>query len=272
MKILNLYNKQSEFSRCLILAIGLHISVCLLLYIFAILNGTTFSQSLAKQNKINFLESSVRVDIVSMPKLTIQELKNFVPAPEVMVKEPIEKIVEETIAKDDLIFEKKKTEKKKLLSFLKDMSEKKIPKVRPKQPEVEKSKQVSLKSLSNKDLSHLAYMGNKISAGTSAYGDGISEKENGQFSTYLESLPDIIRPYWRLPTYLKEQQELRCRIRIYLSADGQLLRAVIFEESGEVEYDQLAMKAVRDASPFPPPIKSIVSRVVSGEILLGFPL
>lgn len=270
MFVESLDDKNNGLGRYLAFAVGIHLSVCIFFYIFAVIRGTTLTDSLLKKNQLQFIKTSVRVDVVSMPKLTIKELKMIMPDDEVMEKGPaIEQ--EDTIKEEDIVFEKKK-KKKNLLSFLKNMSEKDIPKVKPKKIEKTKNKPKGIGSISSKDLKKLTYFGNRISTGTSAYGDGADEAIKGVFGSYVESLPDHVRPYWRLPGYLKEQADLRCRIRIYLSSDGTLLKAVVFEESGVAEYDQLAMKAVKNAAPYPMPESQIVSRVVTGEILLGFPL
>ncbi len=112
--------------------------------------------------------------------------------------------------------------------------------------------------------------GNKISEGVSLTGSGASAS-NGEFERYVDSLPNFIRPHWRLPSYLLGK-ELRCRIRVYISEDGRLLRAIIHESSGEEEYDNKAIEAVKSASPFPGLGKEYAKRGVDGEILLGFPL
>ena len=98
-----------------------------------------------------------------------------------------------------------------------------------------------------------------------------SLEESTIFHKYLEVLPDWVRINWKLPSYLMDQN-LRCRVRVFLTANGRVVRSEIFESSGVLEFDQRALKAVRDSSPFPKIDAEIMSKVINGEILLGFPL
>ena len=115
----------------------------------------------------------------------------------------------------------------------------------------------------------LLLQGNKLSKGTGIVGDGIAATET--FALYLGKLPMIVRPHWILPSYLLDK-DLKCRIRIYLSENGKLLRSNIFETSGNIEYDNKALLAVKKASPFPELAENIKKRGIDGDIVLGFPL
>ena len=83
-------------------------------------------------------------------------------------------------------------------------------------------------------------------------------------------MPEAVKPYWKLPSYLSTQ-ELKARVRVYIRADGSLIKAELYESSGVSEYDQRAMEAVRQAK-FSPLPEGYSSRGINGEIVLGFPL
>jgi len=112
--------------------------------------------------------------------------------------------------------------------------------------------------------------GNKISAGESITGDK-SEKATATFDRYLQKLPSVVRPYWKLPSYLMGQN-FRCRVKIFISRSGDILKTEIFESSGNSEYDQRALSAIKSVKQFPVPDNEILSYVVSGRVVLGFPL
>ena len=87
----------------------------------------------------------------------------------------------------------------------------------------------------------------------------------------LPGFPDWVRPNWNLPGYLIGR-ELQCRIRIFISATGELIKVEIMDSSGEDEYDQKAIAAIESSAPFSPPPEPVVAKVVKGNIVLGFPL
>jgi TonB family protein len=109
-----------------------------------------------------------------------------------------------------------------------------------------------------------------MSKGTSAVGE-VNSASMTKLNAYIEKLPDLVRPYWKLPSYLMDRN-LKCRIRIFLSKNGDILNAIIFETSGDDEYDKRSLTAVKKANPFPPLEDEFVDKGNNGEILLGFPL
>ena len=94
--------------------------------------------------------------------------------------------------------------------------------------------------------------------------------QNSEFSAYVQNLPGIIRPFWKLPTHLLDKN-LRCRIKIFLSPTGQLLKAEMQESSGDPEFDGRAEQALRSAS-FPRPSEEVGIRLTNSGIILGFPI
>ena len=252
------YQVEDTFNRYLGIAFGLHILVFLGFYLMqAVLNLNILDFSKPPQ-KIDLIKSAVRVDIVGMPKDTLKELENTnldqttkeeeVPTKAVKVENP-----EQTEFKE-------KAKKVDLNSLLSDYSSK----------DVEKKKKKNKKNVNQKALRNLVLEGNKASTGNSVKGD-VLDKKNQEFISYVQSLPDQIRPYWKLPSYLADQN-LQCRIKIYISKTGQVLRVEVIEPSGQSEYDQKALQAIKKASPLRPPPSTILTRVSSGAVGLGFPL
>lgn len=219
------------------------------------------------------IESSVKVDVVGMPKLTVQELKKLdLPAlgdeeQQLDTPKPIERNAEPAVSESESSFnEDSKKPKKNLNDLLSRLSNRKL-KLKPS-----KSKNIGNESgIDKASLNKLILEGNKISKGSSLTGVISDEQLSGEFSEYALKLPQLIRPFWKLPTYLIEQ-ELKCRVRIFIDSSGKLTKSVIYESSGNNIYDSKALEATKLASPFPPPPESIVLKLSRGDVILGFPL
>lgn len=247
-------------------SIGLHLSLVLI----AILLGKRI-QSIEESNKdfnIKLVQSSVRVDMVSMPKLTFKELQALESTPvetqgngKVETSEP-----KEVVADNEEAFEKAKSKVSfnDLLNKYKNTNTQKS-----KNAKDEGKGKGNLDQGVKNSLKDLVLAGNKLSQGT-AYTGG--RGGNGEVANvYLGRLPEHVRPLWKLPSFLMNK-DLRCRIRVFLSANGSILNAIVFESSGDKEYDKRALDAVKSASPFPPLPTELVSSGAKGEIVLGFPL
>lgn len=205
------------------------------------------------------ITSAVRIDIVAMPKLTVQELKKLNITQTTTEQETPK---EESKSNETSKIEFKKEEKKiDVNNLLKDFSEKNVvKKTKVKENEIDKSA-----------LRKIILEGNKVSQGSSATGDSIAQA-NAAFVSYVQSLPDRVRPNWKLPSYLKDNEKLRCRIRIFLDPSGKIIKTQVVESSGDSEFDSKALDAVRKSSPLPKPSQEFMSKAIGGNITLGFPL
>ena len=241
-------------------SLGIHLLVILVLAIFSFFYN---SSPRKRPYNLNLIKSSVRVDVVGMPKLTFQELK------------ALEKIAakDRSQGKDTRPSESvsPKREEQSFQDMLKQISQKKLASDKQAKQNV-KSKNKSRRKLSRearRKLQNLVLAGNKVSQGSAFTGDVSDEAIQG-LAAYMALLPEKVRPHWRLPSYLKEA-ELRCRVRIFLDDRGKLLKSEILESSGEDEYDLRALEAVQ-ATTFPPPEPLYQKQAREGSIVLGFPL
>jgi len=238
---------------------GVHLIVVGLITAVPIVLGIQFFTSNSKINKV--LESSVRVDIVAMPKFTERELKKM----KITASKPIEP---ERIEKVAVSKETSKVEFKKKSNIDVNNLLNKYSKVNIKTPKknIPKKKEITVP----KGLKNLILEGNKISKGSNTTGTSTQLGQEA-FDRYAASLPNSIRQFWKLPSYLLDKG-LKCRIKVYLAANGTVTNMKIFESSGEKEFDQKALEALRKSSPLPAPPKETLARVASGEIILGFPI
>lgn len=242
-------------------------------------------QILGKKDQVNYSAPSIRVDIISMPRLTLKEERQLKVVP---LKDPAEALKVQTVPKDPAEgaggntpaaqVEKDPNEleieglekKKKLNELLKKLSEKSLS---PSEAPSRKNGFMGSKKLqeaTEEEVKNLLLAGNILSKGTSVTGTG-QKGEVSDFTVYSEALLGQIRPFWKLPGYLN-QQKLKCRIRLYLSHDGQIIQVLIYESSGVAQYDEKALNAVKMAAPFPSPPDTVAERVREGDIILGFPI
>lgn len=253
----------------------------------ALISGKiAFELNEAERSKnLELIQASVRVDMVAMPTHTLNELKKLsetpiakpaevevedVPAPKEVVEEKQEEIAENN---DEAVFLKEAEEKKRqdFLNKLKKISNTKINKAPPKK-EVANKKAGSngFSDSQTAALDKLVLSGNKLSSGTATFGDG-GGGELTAFQAYASKLPDLIRPYWTLPSFLMDKK-LQARVRVWLNMKGEITRVSVYQSSGDTEYDQRALEAVRAAGPFPELSDEFGRRAMNGDILLGFPL
>lgn len=231
-----------------------------------------YSQKIAHQTDLNkdfnmkLVQASVRVDVVAMPKMTFKELRDMETLPPVEEAAPAAQKEE---AKDiggaeDKVFEKET----KKVSFTDLISKYNKPKVEDKKKNTKENANGINDRIKN-SLKQLVISGNKLKSGTALTGSkgGIGEEAGA----YLGSLPEHVRPLWKLPSFLLSK-DLKCRIRVFLSANGKVLNAVVLESSGDSEYDKRSLDAVRASSPFPKLPPELVASGTKGEIVLGFPL
>ena len=248
-----------------------HLGLILIIIIFSLVKGFFFDRQ--KKASILLVQSSVRVDVVAMPHKTLKELQNA--GVDINMKE------EKNIVTDNRPHNKssKKNDlpefevKKKELNFkdiLKKYSGQKRVEKSTKRVKKENQTYSALNKVGKKKLKQLILAGNRLSEGNALTGTGGTEVQN-QFQAYASRFPDWVRPHWNLPGYLIGRK-LQCRVRIFVSAMGELIKVQVVDSSQEEEYDRKAIAAIENAAPFSPPPEEIRSQVVKGNIILGFPL
>ena len=205
-----------------------------------------------KTKSLKVIQSSIKVDVVGMPKWTLRELKQM----------------EMGNIKKDMGHSSKKVDKEIPESQSSSLFFNKIKQFSRKKIKVKRSASTARKDkIREKKLGKLILAGNKLSSGASLTGD-TNSKELSELRLYMESLPLFIRPHWILPSYLKEK-ELQCRIRIFIAKGGRLLKATVVESSGDTQYDNHALGAIRRAQ-LPVPKDELLEALVQGVVVLGF--
>ncbi|MDC0255239.1 TonB C-terminal domain-containing protein [Bacteriovoracales bacterium] len=296
-------NRETELNinSFFILSSAIHILILFLAYA---IDSSFFHSNKPHTKKIS---SYVRVDVVSMPKLTMNELKklnldnSF--KKEKVAKFKKAKYVKETlnhkvkkydiveISKNEKINQLKKVRRKKkqinknfavkqeknnVLDLIKDLGTEKVKTLKTRSKiNYGRNSNIKIGRKSKKIIKNLLIEGNKISKGESLIdGETLSNEEIDlkAFKDYIEKVRASVKEYWKLPEYLKDQPDVRCRIQIFISTNGDLLRLHVYESSGNEEYDKRALQTVENAAPFPSVSFKIRERVLNGDLILGFPL
>lgn len=257
-------DQQDKLNKYLLLAIMGHIS---LLVIFGvtrfIFDWNIFHNDDDKKN-IEIIQSSVRVDVVGLPKYTLKELKQMNLGASSKTEQDEIKTNTDTSKETSEIEFKKKSKKVDLSNILKNISNKNVAKKKSK------TKSKKRNNIDARELNKLILEGNKVSQGSSYTGEQLDVSKQ-LFIRYVQELPDKVRPFWKLPTYLIDKN-LQCRVQIFIGSDGRVLKMSLYESSGDKEYDKKAMEAIRAASPLPKPPTAILSKMAKGQVILGFPL
>ncbi len=243
------------------LAIALHIGIILIGFVFSL-----FLKPSNDNAALEILKASVRVDIVGMPKMTIEELKRLDLPSEVpqepSAEAPAPKEVESQaeVKPDDVVMPADNKPKKALSSFLQSYSSKKVD-IKPT-TKTGQGKKID-------GLDSLILEGNKLSKGTALFGD-TSDMADSVFVGYVQIIPEKVKEHWKLPSFLKDQN-LQCRIHIWIGPRGEILKTQIRESSGNNDYDNRALSALKSVTLGVPPAE-IVTKLSSRGIVLGFPL
>ncbi len=252
----------------------------IVLFLWGVTLVLNFGSDSLRDANLTLVEGSVRVDVVAMPTMTVRELQNLgklpqisqdtkaAPAPKIEQKAPeapVEKVADDSKAP---VLETDTKPKESVMDVLKRAAARKIE--TKGEPVKAQEGTPGLSAEAQGQLRNLVAAGNKLSTGSSIVGSG-QGSEMTEFNLYISALPDLVRVNWRLPSYLIDQG-LQARVRIYLRPNGELVRAELYASSGNQEYDQRALEAVRVSSPFPNLSDEIKHRGVRGDILLGFPL
>ncbi len=238
------------------------------LYLLSIKFGRV---SLEENINLKVIQSSVRVDVVGMPKFTLKELRNME-----TVQTSTESVeTTNTQASDDSDIVKLQDESKKeeikpstdFLSKIKSLSKQKKIEIKKEKKSNDETKK---NTVNLNKLNDLILEGNKVSSGTAIAGKQAQE-DLTLLERYLSKIPQYVKPHWKLPSYLKEKPDLRCRIRIFINSKGKIFKTDVIEASEEPEYDAMALAAISKTT-LPAPSGAVLESLLKGVAVLGFPL
>lgn len=191
----------------------------------------------------------------------------------------------------DKIVNKANTQKKtpaKKIEPIKQIKPKDKPKPKPKPKKKSMTNKVSLKKSQNTAIERLKaleklkqekdtedtqqaalnkikeFKGNNLSKGSSLSGV-VADQQNA----YIGLLDNHIKQYWDLPRWLAEEN-LSCKVQIKIDTNGNLVFRRILESSGNTDFDDIALKTVDNASPFPMPPAGLSGTLETNGVTIEF--
>lgn len=255
------------------LALAKSLATHLTIFLFVWIGVRVKELSFFQNQPVVTIKSAVKVDILAMPKLTLKELKaipkiNQQPVLGEKAEEPTQKIVDEGHDKAPVLADEQVKKEKSFDDFLNKLSEKKI---NVKKVQKKGNPDAQVVGEDQEKIQELLHLGNRLAKGLVTFGESDGEEVQGELVDYGTSVIEKIRSFWRLPTYLMNQN-LKCGVQIYLDGQGRIIRTYLHESSGTPEYDQRAVTAIQEASPFAIPPASLVESLRRGSLVIGFPL
>ncbi len=222
------------------------------------------------------LDNAIRVDIVALPdKATTLPAEAPSPAPpsSVTTPEPPQppapsqvapvpapnpKIVISKPEAPQIALGKTKREQESALKRLEALD--KLEKLAKQEA---KSKQAA--ALANaKQTSTSSVAGNAISKGNAL--SGMARLEH---ATYLQNIDEVVKRHWSLPGWLANAT-LSARVRLYIDAQGMLIKKQIVQSSNNSVYDERVLAAVDASAPLPPPPRNLVNILAVDGVELEF--
>lgn len=215
-------------------------------------------------------QAALRVDIVDLPDKLPQRVENdsLPQSSDVLptkVKEPDPPMKAESLKKEipDLVVKSKpdpKNANRAQDAILKLRQQMAITEIQKKM--MEQSKENIRNELNQKVTQ---FKGNILSPGTEPTGVSKIQHQN-----YLADLDRHVKSFWKLPEWLA-RKSYSAQIRVFINRQGVLLNTKLIRPSGNPDYDEMVIAAVKKADPFPPPPEKFEAIVSIDGMLLGFP-
>lgn len=228
-----------------------------------------------KEKKVMRPKQSIRVDVVDLPTLKMQELNSVDLSKEAssnVKPEKKEEVV--TPAPPSPTVMKLPDDKSTLIK--KDSKDTKKPEDKSRLAEIQKGLRAEAKRQEilskfkkevNADSSNKRPVlgGNIISKGGSVHGGVADESEE-----YTALITTHVQKFWAQPVF-SAGTNLRARVLVKLSPTGRVLSKELIRSSGRKEFDTSAMEAVEAADPFPAPPDVLKRIALQGGLECGFP-
>lgn len=97
----------------------------------------------------------------------------------------------------------------------------------------------------------------------------ISENTSSEYSKYQTMIRSKIIREWVVPAN-KDAKDLRTSIKAMINSNGEVISAELQSSSGNKQFDQSALKAIKRASPLPIPPNSLANEVYNEGLLVEF--
>lgn len=222
-------------------------------------------------------KSAIRVDMVGLPTKTLTELEGI---DATLPVETVEKKAEELVTPEpsDTAMRlpdkkakaeaeaKKKAKAQKAAAAKEEARKKRLADVRASL-KIEQRRKALRKELSQEaeGETRAPLTGNIVSEGYSVTGDVASDMDvyQGRARAHLGKM-------WKLPGWM-EASSLSAEVLLKIAPNGRILSQKFVKKSGNQEFDNSVLNAIRDAEPYPAPPPSLRQTVMEEGIRWGFP-
>lgn len=222
------------------------------------------------------LKNAIRVDLVGLPNLTLEQMQDMDPTLDVGATPPEETKADEEAkaaasetAKKIILEEAKKAEQKAKADAA-SVAKKKADEAQKKRladlrasMRVEQRRKELANELKQGGREELA--GNIVSQGYSITGDVAEDADI--FRGHLQA---HIRKVWSVPGWMNASN-LSARVLMKIGPTGKLLSVGFIKKSGNEEFDRYVAQAARDAEPYPPPPSTLQRQLMEQGLEWGFP-
>ncbi|MDZ4676260.1 MAG: TonB family protein [Oligoflexia bacterium] len=245
------------FKKMIIFSLFLHLT---LVFVFGVKAYIFPSEALN-------LDTAIKVDMVDLPD-KIQNLPAPPPPQAEVTTKPIEaaKPQEASPPKPEAVVLKPKKTKEKALDKIKKLAKEEQKRNRLAEIEKEvKQQEAQERALRQSQARNSLIKGNVISPGSSLHG-----LAKADFNEYLGNIYSHVEPQWNLPEWLRNDN-LKAVVTVYIDNNGTVIKRFLKKSSGDQRFDNYALKAIDDSSPFPKPPPKFVDLVRVDGIEVGFP-
>lgn len=235
-------------------SLGIHIALLLFGY----------SSHFFWSNDIQY-QPTIRVDMVDLPKKFQEKMKLLPKTKEAQTKDP--KIAKKTKAQEKNIEKKKPL--KKAINLKKRDAKDRAKSALDRLKAVQRLKQQS-KRKKNQETAISKIAGNIKSEGVAVSAKELNNKQKIEYNSYIYEVDQHVKSHWSLPRYL-DAENLSTRILVKIDSGGHVIHKRIVASSGNSNYDDIVIKAVESASPFPPPPNKFAGIFKNEGFEFGFP-
>ncbi|MBP7844266.1 MAG: TonB C-terminal domain-containing protein [Proteobacteria bacterium] len=265
-KILQVRVLPNYFKEGFRLSIIIHLSLLMFAILGSAIRSLVFSPEDLKKLTEQEMKTAIRVDVLDLPNQKLSELQDVDLSKEAA---PTQDIPEAEDDKDKMVLEKKEEEKKSEVAN-KASAKKRLEQLRDelradakRKALMDKLKKEQAGALKNK---RQALAGNKLSEGYSLTGDVARDGD-----VHAGKVKNHLYRYWKVPGWMMSSKQFHTEIVVKLGPNGEVLSQSLRKSSGNSEYDQYAMEAIKAADPFPAPPESLRRIYLEEGMLCAFP-
>jgi TonB family protein len=266
---------ESLAQRSLVLSASLHFGVAALALVETLFPGLLLPRpDPSELLKLREMKTAIRVDLVGLPNVKLDDMANIDPTEEVgkseppaeaKPDEPSENAMKLPDAEAAKAAEAKKTEEAKKIAEKKrlDDARKRLDTLRASM-RADQKRQAAIDKLKGKG-GRPELAGNILSEGYSVTGDVATDQD-----VYTGKAKAHLRKHWSVPAWMTASS-LKAQVLVKVAPDGRIVSSQFLKRSGNEEFDRYVEESIGAANPLPPPPDTLQRILLEQGIAWGFP-